>query len=183
MLFSDSLLGEYVKKYSVYDEIIILDTQGKIRAHLDPGNQITASTDPLIQETLASQQAYVETFRYSELQANRRHSLIYSCKITETDQKNSRILGVLCLCFRFDDEMQGIFANLVSECSNEVISILNSEGRVIASSNEQIMPLKTYSDYYETSSLARFQGIDTSLAREGPRVIRAFTVWVGTGRC
>ncbi|MDO8843585.1 cache domain-containing protein [Methylicorpusculum sp.] len=158
--FIENRLGEYVKKYSVYDEIIILDTQGKIRAHLDPGNQITASTDPLIQETLASQQAYVETFRYSELQANRRHSLIYSCKITETDQKNSRILGVLCLCFRFDDEMQGIFANLVSECNNEVISILNSEGRVIASSNEQIMPLKTYSDCYETSSLARFQRID-----------------------
>ena len=172
--FIENRLKEYVKKYSVYDEIIIFDTCGKIQAHLDPSNQITASTDPLIQETLASDQAYVETFRYSELQAHRRHSLIYSCKITETDQKNSQTLGVLCLCFRFDDEMQGIFANLVCESSSEVISILNSEGRVIASSNEQILPLSARSNKSATISLARFQQYDYIINRRSTNGYQGF---------
>ena len=155
--FIENRLQEYVKKYSVYDEIIILDTQGQVRAHLDSKNQITTSTDSLIQDTLASDQPYLETFRYSELQADRRHSLIYSCKITDTDQKDSRLLGVLCLCFRFDDEMQGIFANLLSYSSTEIISILDSKGLVIASSNEQIIPINTKFDCSTETSLIKFQ--------------------------
>lgn len=158
--FIENRLREYVKKYSVYDEIIIFDTQGKVQAHLDPGNQITASTDPLIQETLTSNQAYVETFRYSELQANRRHSLIYSCKITETDQKSSQTLGVLCLCFRFDDEMHGIFANLLSSNNREIISILDAESRVIASSNAQFLPLGAKINNSAAISVINFQQHD-----------------------
>lgn len=158
--FIENRLQEYVKKYSVYDEIIILDTQGQVRAHLDAKNQITSSTDSLIQDTLASHEPYLETFRYSELQADRRHSLIYSCKITDTDQKDSRPIGVLCLCFRFDDEMQGIFANLLSYSSTEIISILDAKGLVIASSNEQIIPINTKFNCSTETSLIKFQQQD-----------------------
>ncbi len=77
--FIENRLQEYVKKYTVYDEIIILDTQGEVKAHLDKTNPVTFSIDPLLAETLESDKEYVETFGYSELQANRRHSLIYSC--------------------------------------------------------------------------------------------------------
>lgn len=158
--FIENRLQEYVKKYSVYDEIIILDTQGQVRAHLDAKNQITSSTDSLIQDTLASHEPYLETFRYSELQADRRHSLIYSCKITDTDQKDSRPIGVLCLCFRFDDEMQGIFANLLSYSITEIISILDAKGLVIASSNEHIIPINTKFNYSTETSLIKFQQQD-----------------------
>lgn len=158
--FIENRLQEYVKKYSVYDEIIILDTQGQVRAHLDAKNQITNSTDTLIQDTLASDQPYLETFRYSELQADRRHSLIYSCKITDTDQKDSRLLGVLCLCFRFDDEMQGIFANLLNYSNTEIISILDAKGQVIASSNEQIIQINTKINCATETSLIKVQQYD-----------------------
>lgn len=158
--FIENRLQEYVKKYSVYDEIIILDTQGQVRAHLDAKNQIKTSTDTLIQDTLASDQPYLETFRYSELQADKRHSLIYSCKITDTDQKDSRLLGVLCLCFRFDDEMQSIFANLLDYSSTEIISILDAKGRVIASSNEQIIPTNTKFNCAADTSLIKVQQDD-----------------------
>jgi hypothetical protein len=155
--FIENRLREYVKKYSVYDEIIIFDTQGRVKAHLDPNNQITISSDPLITDTMLSDQPYLETFRHSELQADRRHSLIYSCKITETDQKHSRILGVLCLCFRFDDEMQGIFANLLCQGDHKVICITDAEGCVIASSNEDVMPLTSRVNYASDTALIRFQ--------------------------
>ncbi|GAB4255369.1 MAG: hypothetical protein Kow0065_03300 [Methylomicrobium sp.] len=141
--FIENRLQEYVKKYSVYDEIIVLNTQGSVKAHLDQTNPIARSSDPLIAATLQSSTDYLETFRYSELQPNKRHSLIYSCKITETNQKTSKILGVLCLCFRFDDEMKGIFEDLLAPGDDGVLMILDAQGKTIASSDETLIPLQT----------------------------------------
>lgn len=158
--FIENRLREYVKKYSVYDEIMVFDTEGVLKAHLDPSNPVTFSTDPLLAQTLASQAEFVETFRYSDLQPNRRHSLIYSCKITETNQKSSKALGVLCLCFRFDDEMQGIFANLLSPEDTGIISILGANGQVIASSNEATVPLQSKFSHTDAVRLAGYQRRD-----------------------
>ena len=61
----------------MYDEIIVLDPDGRVRVHLDErGNPISHSNDPLIKQTLRSNEPYVETFRHSDLQPGRRHSLI-----------------------------------------------------------------------------------------------------------
>lgn len=134
-------LKEYVKKYSVYDEIIILDLEGNVKAHLDSNNPVAYSNDPLIQQTINSDAEYVETFRYSELQSKNHSSLIYSCKITETNGPISKPLGVLCLCFRFEDEMKGIFNNLICPDDNGVLMIQDKQGKIIASSNKSLIPL------------------------------------------
>ena len=76
--FIEKRLQEYVKKYSVYDEIMVFDTEGVLKVHLDQSNPITSSSDPLIKQTLESAGDYLETFRYSDLQPKHRHSLIYS---------------------------------------------------------------------------------------------------------
>lgn len=158
--FIETRLQEYVKKYSVYDEILVFDTQGRLKAHLDKHNPVTFSDDPLLAETLASNDDYVETFRYTDLQPNRRHSLIYSCKITETDQKTSKPLGVLCLCFRFDDEIQGIFANLLNREDRGVLAILSASGQVIASSDEQRLPLQAQFNPNTPLRINTYQGKD-----------------------
>ncbi|MCQ8102881.1 cache domain-containing protein [Methylomonas sp. SURF-2] len=158
--FIENRLREYVKKYSVYDEIMVFDTQGRLMAHLDENNLVSCSDDPLLSETLASQEDYLETFRHSDLQPNRRHSLIYSRKITETDQKTSKPLGVLCLCFRFDDEIQGIFANLLSREDVGVMTILAVDGQVIASSNEQLVPLRAKFNVDTPLRINTYQGRD-----------------------
>ena len=88
-------LAEYVKKYSVYDEIVLLDTQGRVKANLDIDSSIEFSEDPLISKTLASTDDYTETFRYSDLQPHKRNSLIYSCVIKESNEKDAKALGVL----------------------------------------------------------------------------------------
>lgn len=158
--FIEMRLQEYVKKYSVYDEIIIFDTAGQVKAHLDSSNRITHATDPLLAETLLSDHDYVETFRYSELQANRRYSLIYSCRITATNQRDSAILGVLCLCFRFDDEMKGIFDNLLTQGDSGVLTVLGADGKVIASSNEKIIALQSAPSYHRPVDVVSYQHHD-----------------------
>lgn len=134
-------LREYTAKYSVYDEIIILDVHGQVRAHLDANNPVSFSRDPLIEATLRSGAPYVETFRPSDLQPLSRTAHIFSAPITDGDDTGAEVLGVLCLCFRFDDEMRGIFANLARP--GEVIAILDDRGSVIASSNERDLPFHT----------------------------------------
>lgn len=133
-------LHEYTLKYSVYDEVIILDPQGKVKVHLDEDNPITQSFDPLIKETITSGSPYIETFRHSDLQPKLSHSLIYSAPITQSNDPGSKLLGVLCLCFRFDNEMESIFSNL--QKSSETIAILDKNNRIIASNDHSKLALK-----------------------------------------
>ncbi len=130
-------LEEYVKKYSVYDEILLLDTQGRVKANLDSDSPIEFSEDPLISKTLSSKDDYTETFRYSDLQPHKRNALIYSCVIKESNEKDAKALGVLCLCFKFDDEMQSIFRNLQSERAASSIMIVSENREVMATSHSQ----------------------------------------------
>lgn len=155
--FIKNRLQEYVMKYSVYDEILVFDTNGYVKAQLDLNNRISHSTDPLLAETLTTSKEYVETFRYSELQANRRHSMIYSCRITENNWRDSKVLGVLCLCFRFDDEMGGIFGNLLTSDDISVLTVCDAVGKVIASSNENIVPIKAPMQLNNSIAIMNYQ--------------------------
>lgn len=130
-------LEEYVKKYSVYDEIILLDTQGRVKANLDIDSPIEFSEDPLVSKTLSSKDDYIETFRYSDLQPHKRNSLIYSCVIKDSNDTGARTVGILCLCFKFDDEMQSIFSNLQSERAASSIMIVSENREVMATSHSQ----------------------------------------------
>ncbi|PKM12015.1 MAG: hypothetical protein CVV13_06915 [Gammaproteobacteria bacterium HGW-Gammaproteobacteria-3] len=158
--FIEQRLDEYVKKYSVYDEILVFDTHGRVKAHLNQNNPVTRSKDPLLAQTLATVDDYVETFRYSDLQPDRRHSLIYSCKITQNNNKGSKILGVICLCFRFDDEMAGIFQNLLDTDDIGVLMVLGADGKVIASSDEQAFPLNVSFNRADPLSIVSHQRRD-----------------------
>ena len=153
----ESRLCEYVKKYSVYDEIIILDINGNVLANLNSKSDITVSNDNLIAETLATQEDYIETFRHSDLQPEQDNSLIYSCKITESDDSGARVIGVLCLCFRFDDEMKAIFKSLLDSEQNSLL-LMSAEGKVIASSDANLVPIMSSFTFNAEPQLINYRG-------------------------
>ncbi|MEN6587551.1 MAG: chemotaxis protein CheW, partial [Sulfuricella sp.] len=97
------------------------------------------SDDPLIRESLQTAREYVETFHRSDLVPGDAASLIYSYRVTAPDDDTP--LGVLCLCFRFGNETAGIFDNLKDADDWSVISLLDRDGRVIASSDEWHIPV------------------------------------------
>ncbi|WP_239649932.1 cell wall metabolism sensor histidine kinase WalK [Methylocucumis oryzae] len=103
------LLQEYVSKYTVYNDIIILDTDGVVLARLDGSADMMGlrAVDPIIQETLASSDAYVETFGKTQLRPNDESALIYSKRIE--NPLDGTVIGILCLSFRFKNELEGIF--------------------------------------------------------------------------
>ncbi len=130
---------EYVKKYSVYHNIILLSPEGKILVQLDGEGSGRISSDPLVEASLNTDQLYVETFRQTDLLPGEASPLIYSYRVMSED--GSHPVGVLCLCFRFQDECQRIFRSLVSEDDWTVITILDEVGRIIASSDIYQFPV------------------------------------------
>ena len=127
-------LEEYVKKYSVYHDIIITDIDGNVKAQLDMSAPVFKTNDPLIAESVKSNDEYLEIYRHTDLKPEKSNSLVYSCKITENNEKNSKVIGVLCLFFKFEDEMKGIFEHLNSTDDGGYLMLTDQNGTVVSSS-------------------------------------------------
>jgi chemotaxis signal transduction protein len=127
-------LRAYRDKYTVYDEILILDIDGRVLAQLDENNAIAQSRDPLIGRTLACD-TYVETFAQSDLRPAGGRSLIYSRKIVHPE--HGAPIGILCLCFPIAVEMVDVFAGLRKAGDRAVMLMLDGAGTVIASSDDE----------------------------------------------
>lgn len=132
---------EYVTKYSVYSDIILMNKNGDILANIDETNNATKSHDKVINEAVNTHDEYVESFKYHDFLPSQEKSLVYSYRITENSSPNSPVIGVLALCFKFEDEMQGVFENLANKDTKESITLLDQEGYVIASSDIYHVPV------------------------------------------
>ncbi|MEZ4128554.1 hypothetical protein, partial [Salmonella enterica] len=99
-------LREYRNKYTVYDEIMLLDCKGAVVAQIDETSPVEGTQDALLARTLKSD-GFVESFGPTDLRPGKRHALLYSHRMLHPQTREP--VGVLCLSFAFADEMQGIF--------------------------------------------------------------------------
>lgn len=150
--------SEYVAKYSVYQNIILLAPSGEVLVQLDENNQVAKSSDPLIQEALMTNNGFVEVFRQSDLLPQESSPLIYAYRVMSKD--GSHPVGVLCLCFRFEDECKLIFDSLLSQDDWLVITLLDSAGKIIATSDFYQFPIGACLEPVENNqcSIRRFNG-------------------------
>lgn len=128
---------EYVGKYSVYHDVVLLDADGAVLVRLDERHSVERTSHELLKHTLTTRQGYVETSGRIDLLPESDHNLIYSFRVGE----GSRIEGVLCLCFRFEDEVNGIFTKLRAEEDWTVFCFLDERGTVLASSDGWQVPV------------------------------------------
>jgi hypothetical protein len=128
----------YRSKYTVYDEIMLLDRDGNVLAQIDEHSEVEGSIDPLIAQTLASA-SYVETFHATDLRPSRRDALIYSQRMLHP--QTGEVVGLLCLCFDFEREMQGIFDSHRDADERSIMLLLDRDNRVIASADTLWIPL------------------------------------------
>lgn len=147
---------EYVGKYSVYHDVVLLDDAGEVLVRLDDKHNAARTSHDLLRETLTTRQGYVETFGRVDLLPDSDRSLIYSFRVAD----GGRTAGVLCLCFRFDDEVAGIFAKLRAAEDWTVFCFLDSKGTVIASSDPWQTPMgaKLPLVLEESGRIVRFAG-------------------------
>lgn len=126
---------EYVAKYSVYSDIVLLNADGRICARLreHPAEQ---TGHDVLRETLTTTAPYVEFFGEVDfLPAGER--LIYAYRVVGS---SGHSLGALALVFRLRDELDGIFRNLVSANDWTVLAAVSPDNRVIASSCSLQLP-------------------------------------------
>jgi chemotaxis signal transduction protein len=131
-------LRAYRSKYTVYDEIILLDVAGNVLVQIDETTPLEGSVDPLIAQTLASD-TYVETFRASDLRPARTQALIYSRRMLHPD--TGSVVGVLCLCFNFEQEMASIFRSHSDPAGRSIMMLLDQDNRVLESADALWVPL------------------------------------------
>ncbi|MCT9811952.1 chemotaxis protein CheW [Acidovorax sp. Be4] len=130
-------LRQYRNKYTVYDDILVLDVQGQVLAQIDEDAPLAHSRDPLIVQTLRSPR-HVETFRASDLRPGKRHALLYSQRLLHP--LTGETVGVLCLSFAFDDELQGIFHAHAPQDCRSLRLLVDARQQVLASSDPQWLP-------------------------------------------
>lgn len=130
-------LRAYRNKYTVYDEIILLDAAGNVLVQIDESTPLEGSTDPLLAETMASD-TYVETFRATDLRPGKKEALIYSRRMHHPE--TNAVVGVLCLCFNFEQEMAGIFQSHRDPALRSNMLLLDAANCVIASADPLWIP-------------------------------------------
>ena len=130
--------SEYVAKYSVYSDIILLDTSGQVLARLDETIMVSRSADPLVERALKTREAYIENYGELDLLPGQGAALVYAYRVTDG---SGQAIGVLCLSFRFQDEMERIFADLNSPDDWSVVLLLDEKGKVLASSDGYHLPV------------------------------------------
>lgn len=133
-------LHAYRSKYTVYDEIMLLNTEGTVVAQVDENSPVEGSLDPLLAQTL-EHSSYLESFRYSDLRPHKQQALLYTQRMLHPT--SSQPCGVLCLSFDFEGEMAGIFEASSAAEGRSVALLLNAQNRVIASSDTSWIALNT----------------------------------------
>jgi chemotaxis signal transduction protein len=129
---------DYVRKYSVYEDLVLTDMNGQILARLRPDDRVTTIRDSWVRQAINTAEAYVESYAHSELFPEQARSLIYAYRIKS---ERGETLGVLALCFRFTDEMQRIFRGLEMADDPGVMVLLDEADQVISSSDPWQLPL------------------------------------------
>lgn len=135
-----SRLLAYRSKYTVYNEILLVDTEGNVLVQIDPDSPVEGSTDPLIAETLKTD-GFVETFRATDLRPGKSQALIYSRRMHHPD--TGAVVGLLCLCFDFEREMAGIFRSHRDREGRMNMLLLDARQRVIASADDRWVAVGT----------------------------------------
>ncbi len=140
-------LAEYQYEYTVYDEILVMDRDGYVRANLCRDNHLKVSHDPCLERAQAvnlrgnqDEDKYIEIMRETDLHHRQGKTLAYAQKIEDPETRRS--LGTLCLCFNFEQEMESIFSDLHQGNQHLTVAILDAEGGVLSSNNPEVLPAR-----------------------------------------
>ncbi len=120
---------EYVAKYSVYSDIVLMTADGRICARLD-AHPARETQHDLLAEILTTTDPYVEFFGEADFLPDGQH-LVYAYRVTGL---GGIPVGALALVFRLHDELDNVFRNLLSADDWTVLASVSADNRVIASS-------------------------------------------------
>ncbi|WP_250207758.1 cache domain-containing protein [Curvibacter sp. CHRR-16] len=158
-------LREYVQKYSVYSNVFLFDGQGTLLTALqalDADTPVSATQHKkdaaFLQQVLTSADAFVEDFSVHGFANSAEPSLVYAHPVAY----QGRVCGALCLQFRLVDEMQALFATLLTQSNSAtkgvLLGLVDANGCVLIGSNTQLLQRGYVLDTTEPTSVVTHWG-------------------------
>jgi hypothetical protein len=144
--FASHRLGVILNSYTVYYDLVLADTNGRIVANGRPDlySSVGAnvSSSPWFQEAMSSRGGDEYGFESAHRSAlvDNRPVLIYSCAVRERGELNGKILGVLGIVFNWEDLAQAIMKSVpltVAEKKATRCVIVDKQGLVLADSQDR----------------------------------------------
>ncbi|RFO97287.1 hypothetical protein DIC66_09160 [Rhodoferax lacus] len=129
-------LNEYRAKYTVYDDILVLDTSARVLLALKP-RATAPAVAPGWWEPALSQHGYGEHYGPSALFPNQGPVLLYTHRILSPE---GRACGVVVLKFDLQSELASIFKTL--QARDTVLLLLDGDARVVASNAPALFAVK-----------------------------------------
>lgn len=139
-------MATYRSYYSVYQGVYLFDADSQLISSSTAAgvptvtNAAAVSQDDRrwLQAVASSDAPYIEFHGSRDFLHSSASGLLYAKRVCDDTQ----VLGVLCLSFRLNDEVDAIFAALREESDPIVVlAILDSSGRVIGSSDTLQLPI------------------------------------------
>jgi len=118
-------LNNFLDKYSIYSEILIVDEKGRIKTNTNLENRVKFTKDSIF-STLKTDEVVIKYGR-SDMFIKERSPFFYVSKIENTK-------SFLVVCFKFKEETDIIFKKLITE--NEIITFLDKRNNILASSEK-----------------------------------------------
>jgi len=125
--YLEDRLRSYINIYSVYQDALLLTPDGKLVFQLSQLSRIENIQDPIINQAIENPNDYVEFFGETQLMGNSNKHLLYANAVVEDDI----VVGVIVLCFRFNNELEGIIERLLLDGEANHFSLLNGAGEML----------------------------------------------------
>jgi chemotaxis signal transduction protein len=168
-------LTEYRNKYTVYDDILVLDASAQILLALQPrAEQVTQA--PAWWDQALANSGYIEAYGASSLFPGLAPVLLYAHCIRSPQ---GSVCGVVVLKFDLPSELRSIFQAL--QRAHTSILLLDARARVVASSDPGFAPLETLDlpgPAQAAEQILRHRGVDYVFAH-GPT--RGYQGYAGPG--
>lgn len=128
----------YVQKYSVYDEILILDRDGNPKAQLNPDNNVEIPDRNLLRQ-IDQAEDYFEHYGYTSFYPDRFKSHLFASRIMSGQGEYKEHLGYLVMFFRFEDELTRIYQQMLKEGDSISLVLSDQKNTVLTSSNTDLL--------------------------------------------
>lgn len=146
--FASKRLGVILQAYTVYNDLVLVDTDGRVVANGNTQSFSSVNTDvsempwfTSAMRTKSGSEFGFETVHHSSL-VNNDLALIYSCAVRENGDARGKIIGVLGVVFKWETLSQTIIAHTPihgEEKMHTRICITDDDGVILADSENKML--------------------------------------------
>ncbi len=128
----------FFARYSIYANIFLFDTNGKLLYKADGNYQEKQYNDKFIQDSLRIENGFVQSISDLFLDKSGEKTFVFSAPVTSNEGSK---IGVIALQYDFSDEISRIFKKFSHKVSGSATLLSDENGKIVASSNHGDFPV------------------------------------------